>query len=166
MSTLGVLVKSLRMARGLSQADVADQVGIVQTYVSDIEAGKRKLPTIHHRRRLAAALGTGNVDLLLAAGEVEEAELAAWAREQGFVRPGLVGDEASLIGVIGDLAMEDPDSPRVGLARRIPDMTRQEAAYVTEMFERLPTEAQAKRRTLTPQEYRRWRDHQDVKVEV
>ena len=162
MSSLGVLVKSLRMARGLSQADVAAQAGVVQTYVSDIEAGKRKLPTIGHRRRLAAALGTSNVELLLAAGEVAEAELVTWARAQGFVPPLLDDTPAHLTELSAELAAEDPGSPRRALAFLIPLATRTEASYLVTMFRTLPTEAQDKRRELTPEAYRRWRALRDV----
>ncbi len=166
MVTLAALVKTLRQARGLSQAQLGTKAGIGQTYLSDIEKGKTKLPSVEHRRRLATTLGTTNIELLMAAGEVGEEELIAWARQGGFVRHDSSDGESKVPRLAAELAMEDAESPRVGLALQIPFMTRQEAAFLTQMFMHLPTEAHAKRRTMTPQEYRQWRDLQDVIVEV
>ena len=166
MNPLGAVVKALRQAQGVSQVQLAEATGISQTYLSDVEGGKVRLPNVHHRRRLAGVLGTSNVELLLASGEVDEEELIAWARQGGFVREDSIGGEGILRRLAAELAVEDPESARVGLARQIPVMTRQEARFLWETFERLPTEAQAKRQELTPEDYRRWLAIQDTKERV
>ncbi len=166
MTPLAARVKALRRSRGLSQAQLGTMAGIPQTSISNIEGGKTGLPSADQRRRLAAALETSNVELLLAAREVDEGELIAWAHQSGFIRQAFGDDEPELTRLATELATEDSESPRVALALRIPAMTRQEAAYLKAMFECLPTEAHAQRRVLTPEEYRRWRDRQDVKIAV
>ena len=167
MATLAALVKTLRQSRGLSQAQLGTEAHIGQTYLSDIEKGKTKLPSVDHRRRLAAALGTSNIELLLAAGEVNEGDLITWARQGGFVRQVPSEDEEELTQLARELALEGAQSARLGLAMLIPSMTLREAIYITKMFDQLPNEGQAKRRELkcrelTREDYRRWRDIQDI----
>ena len=52
---LGKNVRRLRLAKGWSQEDYADRVGIHRTYVSDIERGRRN-PTITVVEKLAKPL--------------------------------------------------------------------------------------------------------------
>ncbi len=165
MKTLGTWVRSLRQARGMSQAQLQAETGIGQTYISDIEAGKTKLPSPDHRRRIAAALGTSNVDLLLAAGEVDEEELTAWAHRRGFTLPDATGTPRHLALVAGELAAEGQGSSRAELALLIPSLTHQEARFFIDTVPRLPTEAGRKRATLSTDEYQRWRDGEDARWE-
>ena len=162
MATLGEFVRGLRRARGVTQAEVQAATGIPQTYLSDIEIGRTRLPSPDHRRRLGRALGSSNVELLVAAGELEEAELEAWARKAGFVHRGPGRAPGPLAAALRELDQEDERSPRVALALRIPAMTRAEAAYLLDSYERLPTEARAMRKKLSPEDYRRWRDAADM----
>ena len=53
---LGQIVYRQRMALGISQEDLADQVGLDRTYISGIERGIRN-PTFLVLLRLAQALG-------------------------------------------------------------------------------------------------------------
>ncbi len=161
MSSIGAVVKALRQGRGMSQVEVAAATGTSQTYLSDVEGGKVRLPSVEHRRRLADVLGTSNVELLVAAEEVNGEELAAWARQAGFVPPEPEDAADPRLGLSAELAAEDLASPRVRLALLIPSMTRREAAFLRDTFKLLPTEAHAKRHTLTGDAYRRWRDHRD-----
>lgn len=52
----GVAVQQARLARGLSQSELADQLDISQSMISEIETGKA---TIHIRRLLSIARATG-----------------------------------------------------------------------------------------------------------
>jgi transcriptional regulator with XRE-family HTH domain len=53
---LGVAIRRLRKARGLSQEAFADRVGLDRTYVSAIERGRRN-PTLRIIQCLAGGLG-------------------------------------------------------------------------------------------------------------
>lgn len=44
---LGCLVKILRTAKGLSQAELANRLGVSQAFISAVESGKRHLGTEH-----------------------------------------------------------------------------------------------------------------------
>lgn len=72
---LGDYIKARRIELGLGQAQVGDSAGITKSHMSQIESGKIALPNADIRRRLAAALGVSHLDLLVAAGEITEAEL-------------------------------------------------------------------------------------------
>lgn len=60
---LGLNVRRLREAKGVSQEAFAFEAGIHRTYVSDIERGARN-PTITVVERLAESLGVTASDLL------------------------------------------------------------------------------------------------------
>ena len=67
-SAFGALVRSLRLARGLSQEEVAHSAGIHVTYLSGVERGKRN-PSLKNLRRIAGALAVG-VGELFSIGEI------------------------------------------------------------------------------------------------
>ena len=52
----GLAIQQARLARGLSQNDVAQQLGVPQSTISEIESGKS---TIYLRRLLSLAKATG-----------------------------------------------------------------------------------------------------------
>lgn len=52
----GLAIQQARMELGLSQTDIADQIGVSQSAISEIESGKA---TIHLRRLLSLARITG-----------------------------------------------------------------------------------------------------------
>jgi XRE family transcriptional regulator of biofilm formation len=54
---LGDRVKQLRDARGLTQADLAEQTGLHRVYLTQLEAGVKTNPQLDTLRRLAKALG-------------------------------------------------------------------------------------------------------------
>ena len=63
VSAFGAHVRSLGLARGLSQEEVAHSAGIHVTYLSRVERGKRN-PSLKNMRRIAKALGVGVGKLL------------------------------------------------------------------------------------------------------
>ena len=73
---LGAFVRARRQRLGLTTVALADLAGISQPYLSNIERGKNRLPSEAVRRRLAAVLGTTNLEMLVAAGEVTQEDLA------------------------------------------------------------------------------------------
>ena len=56
-------IRALREARGMSQTELAEALGVDQTTVSAWETGKAE-PTIFNLRRLADILGVSPGDLL------------------------------------------------------------------------------------------------------
>ncbi|MDP2746441.1 helix-turn-helix domain-containing protein [Pseudomonas sp.] len=59
----GEAVRTLRVARGLSQEQFADTVGIHRTYIGGIERGERN-PTLTTIQRIANSLAVPARDLL------------------------------------------------------------------------------------------------------
>lgn len=53
---VGLNVKRLREAQGISQEDLADRAGVHRTYVSGVERGVRN-PTVTVLEKIAGALG-------------------------------------------------------------------------------------------------------------
>ena len=74
--TIAANVHRIRKARGLTQAQLAEAAGIVQTYVGQIERTGRNL-TIDVVEALAEALGVSVVELLTP----EESEADADSRQ-------------------------------------------------------------------------------------
>jgi len=60
---LGENVRRLRLARGLSQEELAFRAGMKRSYLSDLERGTRN-PTVRALGRIAAALETEAPQLL------------------------------------------------------------------------------------------------------
>ena len=61
----GITVRALRVARGLSQEDLADRSGLHPTYISGIERGKRNV-SLENIRRIAVGLRVSIADLFAA----------------------------------------------------------------------------------------------------
>lgn len=61
--TFGKNVRRLRKEKGLSQEELADEVGLAVTYVGQIERGQRN-PTLNVVERFATALSVNALDLL------------------------------------------------------------------------------------------------------
>lgn len=100
MTTLAEFVRQKRVDAGYeTQAALADASGVDREVVNRIERGKTMRPEAYVRRRLAKALGVSHLDLLVAAGEITEAEL----------------------GTVAGVVERDPDDPRDALADRIRD---------------------------------------------
>lgn len=75
MGSLGDLLRDRRAALGMTQVELAEQAGVNQPLVSDIERGKTKLSNPDARRRIARALQVRHVDMLVAAGELYPEEV-------------------------------------------------------------------------------------------
>jgi transcriptional regulator with XRE-family HTH domain len=58
------VVKKLREDQGLTQAALAKRAGVTEAYVSMIESGVRKNPSLPTLKRLARALGVPVGELL------------------------------------------------------------------------------------------------------
>ncbi|MEX2547287.1 MAG: helix-turn-helix transcriptional regulator [Chloroflexota bacterium] len=66
---LGQRIKKERLARGMTQRDLADAVGITVPYMSKIEAGK-ETPTDEKIKKIAEVLRLNPDELILAAGRM------------------------------------------------------------------------------------------------
>jgi transcriptional regulator with XRE-family HTH domain len=102
ISTLGSYIKERRTARGINQETLGDMAGVSKAYISQVENGRVTLPSADIRRRIAKALGVTHVELLIAAGELLEDEIAT----------------AGVVGVVH----HDPNDPRQRLHRLIDDI--------------------------------------------
>jgi transcriptional regulator with XRE-family HTH domain len=58
------MLKTLREAKGLTQDQLAKKAGVTEAYVSMLESGKRKAPSLPALQRLAKALGAPVAELL------------------------------------------------------------------------------------------------------
>lgn len=76
---LGGFIRERRTRLGLTQKDLAVSADVAQSTISDFERGHLSLSNADTRRRIASALGVAHVDLLIAAGELTEAELPSSA---------------------------------------------------------------------------------------
>ena len=100
--TLGDYLKEKREASGLNQTELSKRAGVPRETVNRIENDKTQLPFADTRRRLAKALGVSHLQLLIAAGEITEQEIAA----------------TGAVGVIE----RDPNDRRERLIQRIREM--------------------------------------------
>lgn len=70
---LGARVKERRAGLGLSQAELAEQLGLTRTSISNIEAGRQRLPLVV-LYRLAACLNCLPHDLLPSPSELPRSD--------------------------------------------------------------------------------------------
>lgn len=84
---LGRFIRQRRTDLGLTQTELSLLTGIGQGNISDLERGRISIPGVAMRRKIASALGIGQVDLLVAAGELSDEDI----RETGlaFVAPSI-----------------------------------------------------------------------------
>jgi transcriptional regulator with XRE-family HTH domain len=61
---LKTVVKKLREQEGLTQAGLAKRAGVTEAYISMIESGARKNPSLPTLKKLARALGVPVTELL------------------------------------------------------------------------------------------------------
>lgn len=83
MAGMGSIVRELRQARGWTQQELAERVGMSQRWVSDVESGRTRMPHLDKVRRLADVLGTDRGVLIAAADYAEHPDVA---RQVGGVR--------------------------------------------------------------------------------
>lgn len=76
MNDLGTTVRDLRQARGWTQQELADRLGVSQRWVSDVENGRTTMPRLARLRRLADTLGVDRGVLIAAADYASRRELA------------------------------------------------------------------------------------------
>jgi transcriptional regulator with XRE-family HTH domain len=61
---LGALITSLRVAAGMNQPELAKKVKVRTAYISALEAGKRRNPSLVVLKEIAKALGVPVTELL------------------------------------------------------------------------------------------------------
>jgi transcriptional regulator with XRE-family HTH domain len=61
---LSTVVKRLREERKLTQAELAKRAGVTEAYISMLEGGQRKNPSLPTLKKLARALGVPGGELL------------------------------------------------------------------------------------------------------
>lgn len=57
------MIRKHRIAKGMTQAQVAREAGVTMQYITMLEAGKRKSPSLPVLRKLAKALGVPVAEL-------------------------------------------------------------------------------------------------------
>ena len=82
---LGARVRELRLARGLTQEDLAEHCGLFRTYMSRIETGGAN-PTLTMIDALATSLGVPIADLFAAAPAEPVARAPRTGGSRGKVR--------------------------------------------------------------------------------
>jgi transcriptional regulator with XRE-family HTH domain len=75
-TALGLAVKQRRVEREITQEALANDTGLHQRWISNVETGKRN-PSYASLRRLAAGLGLSASELLARAEQIEAGELHA-----------------------------------------------------------------------------------------
>lgn len=76
MNELGDYLRTQRELRGWSQSEAADRFGVSKSYLSRVELGAIKLPSVEVRREIARVLNIRHLDLLVKAGELSNEEIA------------------------------------------------------------------------------------------
>jgi transcriptional regulator with XRE-family HTH domain len=80
MDDLARMLKEKRAMTGQTQRAVAADLGIANTYLSQLESGKIDTPSPAVRRRLAQYLGVSHLDVLIMCGEIAADEVAESGR--------------------------------------------------------------------------------------
>lgn len=104
---LGAYVKAWRLQHGMTQSELARRVDMPGPHLNQIESGKIALPSADVRRRLAIAMGVTHIDLLLAAGELSDADIQIAGVE------GVAIEAPELIDLVDDLRGVELTNERV-----------------------------------------------------
>lgn len=122
-ATLGSYVKERRDRLGMSLTALAIKAGLSKSELSALERGRISLPGADKRRRLAAALGVSHLDLLVAAGELTEAErggavervpdspVELMVAQVRALPPDLLGHAAAYVGFLSGQASRSEHPP-------------------------------------------------------
>lgn len=119
---MGSMIRSYRDKNGMTQQELADDLGITKSLVSYIEAGKRN-PSFHQLRKIAATTGAPLHKLWLASRKLKNpSHRLTEEQRQAFLRLGngtseLKDELEGLCDVIAELAGEKlkaKDSPFLG----------------------------------------------------
>ena len=68
---LGQIIKEQRGNLDINQVELAAKMGVSQAYISDLEKGKKKNPTVTTLTKLAVALRMDTEELILAVSDME-----------------------------------------------------------------------------------------------
>lgn len=96
---LASFVKRQRERLGLSQERLSEKIDMSSGYISSLETNKINTPEHPTRRRLAEELGVSEIDLLIAAGELEPEDRDAASKILEIAT--LPADEQVLDGFLG-----------------------------------------------------------------
>ncbi len=89
LNDLADYIRTIRKQRGYSLSELACRSGLSKSELSSIENRRIKVPGVEKRRSLARALGVSHMDILIAAGELDPAEIPIEGRP---VEPFVPGD--------------------------------------------------------------------------
>ena len=73
---LGERIRTLRLRRGVSQADLEKQVGVKRSYISRVE-GRQVIPSLETLSRIARALGAELPELFSRVSEADDTDEAS-----------------------------------------------------------------------------------------
>lgn len=115
IAAIGVRIRSAREASGLTQAMLAERVGVTRSAIAQWETG-RSGQVGGNLAHAAAALGVG-VEYLLLGGAADRLD-ATVRSEKRQADAGLTGDELAMLRLYGECSAEDRQALLL-LARRL-----------------------------------------------
>jgi len=129
---IGKLVRNLRISKGYSQFDLAEILGVNNSYLSRIENGERR-PSTKIMRKMSEALDFPYDELVVASGLLspEFRERQALGRDSGVLRD-IREIRAALSRLVPPMTTLGPDSVRAGQRRAIPLFDRVPAGLLDE----------------------------------
>lgn len=75
MTGIGWYVKEKRIKKGISARELSRRSGISQPYLSQLENGKNKNPSVDVLNKLAKGLGITNSTLMMIAGYIDDGDM-------------------------------------------------------------------------------------------
>lgn len=130
---LGEYIRSWRLSYGMTQSELARRAEMSGPHLTQIESGKIALPNADVRRRLAIAMGISHVTLLLAAGELSDAEIV----EAGVT--GVAIDLPEINDLVDDLRAVHLTPQRVQALKGVIATFRQKDELVSNPANGIPT---------------------------
>lgn len=83
MNSFGDYLKQLRKAKGMRIRHIEEKTGVSNCYLSQLETGKRGVPSPEMIRKLSSALGVTHIGMMIKAGHVTEDEVLTLRRDCG-----------------------------------------------------------------------------------
>jgi|GEM_PF-628064 len=129
---IGKLVRNLRISKGYSQFDLAELLGVNNSYLSRIENGERR-PSTKIMRKMGEALDFPYDELVVASGLLspEFRERQALQSDKGVLRD-IREIRTALARLVPPLTTLTPGSPRAAHRRAIPLFDRVPAGLLDE----------------------------------
>ncbi|WP_438491058.1 helix-turn-helix domain-containing protein [Paenibacillus sp. IHBB 3054] len=84
--SFGEYLRMLRRSKGMNSKEVAERAGVVASYITMVETGKRGVPNPDMLRKLSAIFNCSYLGMMIKAGHISEEEVLGYREQEQRAR--------------------------------------------------------------------------------